>query len=207
MLGLIQLHTLSLKLLTFSSRPVMETCYHSQCSLCHASLLLYETLHRQKLPNYHTWATYWDIVEDHIVHGQGPMVMSFKLGYLLPTVLSGSLPVDKTTATITNTLHVPTHCHDECDLAQFWQLESTGTISVKFNTNDRSYLKDKYKLPTRLVILYQATYHGRPVTYHYHLTVKSAREVNRKLIVSLNLQYMMPIGVVMKFFLTQWWGI
>ena len=46
---------------------------------------------------------YWDIVEDHIVHGQRPTAMSSKLGYLL----SGPLPVDQTTS-VTNTFHVST---------------------------------------------------------------------------------------------------
>lgn len=78
---------------------------------------------------------YWDIVEDHIVRGQGPTAMSSKLGYLL----SGPLQVDKTAA-ITNTLHVSTHCiSDECDLTQFWQLESAGTTPAN-NTDDMGYL-------------------------------------------------------------------
>ena len=81
---------------------------------------------------------YWDIVEDHIVRGHGPTAVSSKLGYLL----SSPLPIDKTATTITNTLHISTYCHsDECDLTQFWQLESTGTTPVN-NTNDNGYLTE-----------------------------------------------------------------
>ena len=76
-------------------------------------------------------------MEGHIVHGQGPTAMSSKLGYLL----SGPLPVDKTAA-ITNALRVSTHClSDECDLTQFWQLESAGTTPAN-NTNDKGYLTE-----------------------------------------------------------------
>ena len=80
---------------------------------------------------------YWEIVQDHIVRGQGPTAMSSKLGYLL----SGPLPVDQTTS-VTNTFHVSTHCHsDECDFAQFWQLELAGTTPVNY-TNDKGYLTE-----------------------------------------------------------------
>jgi len=67
---------------------------------------------------------YWDIVEDHIIHGNDPTAMNSKLGYLP----SGPLPVEL--ALNATTLHVSTHYHtNECNLAKFWQLEATGTTA------------------------------------------------------------------------------
>jgi len=74
---------------------------------------------------------YWNLVNDHIIYGNGPTAMSSKLGYLL----SGPLPYEHT-AYIT-ILHVSTYCHhNECDLAQFWKLESAGTTAVNKDTEN-----------------------------------------------------------------------
>ena len=80
---------------------------------------------------------YWDIVEDHIVRGNGPTAMASKLGYLLSGPLSSSQSRD----VVTNILHVATqHDDDECNLQRFWNLEATGTevesdIDKKFLDN------------------------------------------------------------------------
>jgi len=71
---------------------------------------------------------YWDIVEDHIIRGNGPTAMSSKLGYLLSGPLLMELALNATT------LHVSTHYQtNECNLARFWELEATGTTA-----NDKS---------------------------------------------------------------------
>ena len=44
---------------------------------------------------------YWDIVEDHIIRGNGPTAMSSKLGYLL----SGPLPMEDPLNTTTSSCH------------------------------------------------------------------------------------------------------
>ena len=68
-------------------------------------------------------------MEDHIIRGNGPTAISYKLGYLL----SGPLPTGYTLTIHTSSLHVTT----TCDLKQFWELESTGTnATVDTNTNE-----------------------------------------------------------------------
>ena len=80
---------------------------------------------------------YWDIVEDHIVRGNGPTAMASKLGYLL----SGPLSPTHSQDVVTNILHVATqHADDECDLQRFWNLEAAGT-EVE-NDADKKFLDD-----------------------------------------------------------------
>ena len=57
---------------------------------------------------------YCDLVEDHIIRGDGPTAMSSKLGYLL----SGPAPLAQPVSTaIVNTLHVNAgHSQKECNL-------------------------------------------------------------------------------------------
>ena len=75
---------------------------------------------------------YWDLVEDHIIRGNGPTAMSSKLGYLL----SGPLPIEQIVNTTTS-LHVSTNCYNnESDLAQFWQIESASTTAVSNHKED-----------------------------------------------------------------------
>jgi len=74
---------------------------------------------------------YWDLVEDHIIRGSGP---SSKLGYLL----SGPLPTGYTLTTHTSALHVTTNC----DLRQFWELESTGTNATFDTSTNETFLLD-----------------------------------------------------------------
>ena len=67
--------------------------------------------------------------------GQQPWIPSWVTYFLVPCQLTKPLqPL--------LTLHISTHCHsDECDLTQFWQLESAGTAPVN-NTNDKGYLTE-----------------------------------------------------------------
>ena len=80
---------------------------------------------------------YWDLVEDHIVRGNGPTAMRSKLGYLL----SGPLPTEYSLAPRTSTLHVTTYQNSNCDLKQFWELESTGTKATPGMDFNKSFLK------------------------------------------------------------------
>ena len=79
---------------------------------------------------------YWDLVEDHIIRGNGPTAMSSKIGYLL----SGPLPMEHTLTTYTNALHVSTHHNMPCDLTQFWELESMGTNATTNNDINKKFL-------------------------------------------------------------------
>lgn len=58
---------------------------------------------------------YWEIVEDHIVRGNGPTAMRSKLGYLL----SGPIRTSSTQGTST-AFHVNVQSAPEPDLQQFW---------------------------------------------------------------------------------------
>ena len=74
---------------------------------------------------------YWDIVEDHIVRGNGPTAMSSKLGYLL----SGPLGAPNSRNTSANILHVTTQLPPDSDLQQFWSVESLGILPTNESAN------------------------------------------------------------------------
>ena len=75
---------------------------------------------------------YWDIVEDHIVRGNGPTAVKSKIGYLLsgPVHTQQSRAIDHVFNVIAS--HMPTDVL-EC----FWSLESMG-ISQNPDNNDKS---------------------------------------------------------------------
>ena len=63
-----------------------------------------------------------DVVEDHIIRGNGPTAMGSKLGYLL----SGPLGTTNPTNTTANVMPVATQYTPNLDLQQFWSVESLG---------------------------------------------------------------------------------
>ena len=85
---------------------------------------------------------YWDIVEDHIIRGNGPTAMSSKLGYLL----SGPLPTEESANTTISNSHIAVNQDGrEHDLQQFWNLETTGTTPVKEDSAKREFLMEYSK--------------------------------------------------------------
>ena len=69
---------------------------------------------------------YWNIVEDHIVRGDGPTAVQSKLGYLLSGPLALSPPSNMVTS-----MHIGIHNDPENDdqtLERFWEIESSGTL-------------------------------------------------------------------------------
>ena len=69
---------------------------------------------------------YWNIVEDHIVRGDGPTAVQSKLGYLLSGPLALSSPSNMVTS-----MHIGIHNDPENDdqtLERFWEIESSGTL-------------------------------------------------------------------------------
>ena len=80
---------------------------------------------------------YWNIVEDHIIRGNGPTAMNSKIGYLL----SGPLSPQQTSAL--NILNVTTQHIDtgSGDLQRFWAIESTGTSSVIDGDSVKTFLQ------------------------------------------------------------------
>ena len=83
---------------------------------------------------------YWDVVQDHIIRGNGPTAMESKLGYLL----SGPVPsqtIDNTFQMF-NTLVQPL---EESNIAKFWDIESLGTLSATDSSSDNQFLTSYLK--------------------------------------------------------------
>jgi len=79
---------------------------------------------------------YWDIVEDHIIRGNGPTATSSKIGYLL----SGPVSHTQSLNVVTSSLHVSTQDSEPCDIQQFWDIETTGTTAE--NNSDKHFLEE-----------------------------------------------------------------
>ena len=73
---------------------------------------------------------YWDVVEDHIIKGNGPMAMGSKLGYLLSGPVGAATPRNTTT----NILHVASQPIPDPDLQRFWTVESLGIMPKDHST-------------------------------------------------------------------------
>ena len=77
---------------------------------------------------------YWQVVEDHIIRGNGPTAMKSKLGYLL----SGPLITEKQTEQFTaNILNISTQPVREAEL--FWSVEYTA-ISPQQANPDKEFM-------------------------------------------------------------------
>ena len=72
---------------------------------------------------------YWNIVEDHVVRGNGPTAVASKLGYLL----SGPLETSNQCQTVASTLHVATQ--QTPNLEKFWSVEAVGITPVNYPNN------------------------------------------------------------------------
>ena len=84
---------------------------------------------------------YWDVVEDHIIKGNGPTAMGSKLGYLLSGPM-GTTTLENTTA---NILHVATMPIPDPVLQRFWSVESLGIVPKDDTAN--TFLKHVKRLP------------------------------------------------------------
>ena len=74
---------------------------------------------------------YWNIVEDHVIRGNGPTAVRSKLGYLL----SGPLDTSTQGRAVTNMFHVSAQTTSTPDLEQFWNVESVGITPKDESTN------------------------------------------------------------------------
>ena len=80
---------------------------------------------------------YWDIVENHIIRGNGPTAMNSNTGYLL----SGPLSPQQTSALNILNVTIQYIDTDSGDLQRFWAIESTGTSSVIDSDSDKTFLQ------------------------------------------------------------------
>jgi len=71
---------------------------------------------------------YRDVVEDHIIRGNGPTAKRSKLGYLLSGPMSSATPQSTSIA-----FHVS--AQQSPDLQQFWSIESLGISPPDESTN------------------------------------------------------------------------
>ena len=83
---------------------------------------------------------YWDIVEDHIIRGNGPTAMQSKLGYLL----SGPIASTSNTRNYpTNILNVMLSHREEDDrIERFWNLETLGITEPDPHIEENSFIHE-----------------------------------------------------------------
>ena len=85
---------------------------------------------------------YWDLVEDHVIHGPGPTAVDSKLGYLV----SGPLPTSSgasSTAVVNLLQAISSTQGDALDLEKFWSLEAKG-IFPQSEKNDHEVFLENY---------------------------------------------------------------
>ena len=82
---------------------------------------------------------YWNIIENHVIRGNGPTAVKSKIGYLL----SGPMPMmsDSSSAIF----HTSVSDTADYDLRRFWMIESTGTSTTSDNPNTNSILQSYIK--------------------------------------------------------------
>ncbi|XP_060570545.1 uncharacterized protein LOC132728870 [Ruditapes philippinarum] len=106
--------------------------------------------------------SYWKIVQDKVIRGNGPTAVQSRLGYLLsgplpvsnfPASIQHQLPVSTLTAstsqqppvpaqeTSTHLLNILTSSPDSFDIERFWKLESLG-ISQEEENPEATYLEN-----------------------------------------------------------------
>ncbi|XP_069115378.1 uncharacterized protein [Argopecten irradians] len=80
---------------------------------------------------------YWDIVQDKVVRGKGPIAVKSKIGYLLSGPYQGISSLNqRQNMSVMNVL--VSHKKDECDLEKFWKVESLGIQKKDDKTEDES---------------------------------------------------------------------
>ncbi|XP_063436158.1 uncharacterized protein LOC134717595 [Mytilus trossulus] len=80
---------------------------------------------------------YWDIVQDHVIRGNGPTAVASKIGYLLsgPVIRNGEKSLTSSVL-----LNVTSHHAEESDIEKFWNLESLG-IRLPQQDDEESFVK------------------------------------------------------------------
>ena len=87
---------------------------------------------------------YWDLVEDHVVRGNGPTAMKSKLGYLLSGPVHVQPDDSRATEHILNVLATPLPADM---LERFWSLESMGISKTSDDMDKTDYFKNYQKSP------------------------------------------------------------
>ena len=84
---------------------------------------------------------YWDIVEDHVIRGNGPTAVKSKVGYLLSGPILNKKIKSKASTSVLNVMAM--HKNEQIDLEKFWKLESMGIENVEIakETEKNTYSK------------------------------------------------------------------
>ena len=80
---------------------------------------------------------YWDIVQDQVIRGNGPMAVQSKLGYLL----SGPIQPAPPNPPATNVFMVASSSNTDFDFERFWNLEAVG-VSMTENHSKNNTLNE-----------------------------------------------------------------
>lgn len=89
---------------------------------------------------------YWNIANDEIVRGNGPVCISSKIGYLIsgPTLMPTDQQDNNKIGTILQVIcSSSSQSDDETQLAQYWNIEALGALSLDDN-NDEKFNLDEY---------------------------------------------------------------
>ena len=80
---------------------------------------------------------YWDIVEDHVIRGNGPTAVKSKIGYLL----SGPVHAQNSDAT-GHVFNIMASRPPTDVLERFWTLESMGNSQTSDDTDKTDYFNE-----------------------------------------------------------------
>ncbi|XP_033762684.1 uncharacterized protein LOC117344144 [Pecten maximus] len=90
---------------------------------------------------------YWSIVQDNVIHGNGPTAVKSKLGYLrsgpIITSKNSTSAASSVAFMITAIMNILTnHKSEEFDLEKFWKIESLGVMETPDTSTSKSYLQE-----------------------------------------------------------------
>lgn len=127
---------------------------------------------------------YWQLIQDEIVRGEGPVAVKSKLGYLL----SGPVPSNSSPTSSTSILNVMiSHKNDELDIERFWTLESLGIESPTLHHERKDPLSDyQNTLITReedggYVAAFPWKNEHPPLPSNFNVCERRARSLSRRL--------------------------
>jgi len=126
---------------------------------------------------------YRNIVEDHIICGDGPTAMKSKLGYLLSSPTPSLQTVDKSP----QVFHTAVQLTEENDISKFWDTELAGTLPATESSSDNQFLASYLKSSVACqpdgfyIVKFPRKDKHPPLPSNQHICEKRARSLARKL--------------------------
>lgn len=84
---------------------------------------------------------YWDIVQNRVVHGQGPTAVQSKIGYLLSGPISHSQSNRTRYGAATMMNVIASHTQEEYNLEKIWEIESLGVTANNKSIENSDWMK------------------------------------------------------------------